>query len=80
MRKIPQEVAKNFADQNNLAFIETSALDSTNVEKAFTQVLTNIYRTGMANIRNSGGVAGGVILSGDTTAEPNTKKGCCRSG
>ena len=29
-----------FAERNNLAFIETSALDSTNVELAFTNILT----------------------------------------
>ncbi|PIO75079.1 Ras family protein [Teladorsagia circumcincta] len=54
-RKIPQDIAKKFADDNGLTFIETSALDSSNVEKAFTQVLTKIYRTGTANIRNGDG-------------------------
>lgn len=29
-----------FAEANNLAFIETSALDSTGVEEAFRQILT----------------------------------------
>ena len=29
-----------FAESNNLAFIETSALDSTGVEEAFRQILT----------------------------------------
>lgn len=29
--------------ENGMAFIETSALDSSNVESAFTTVLTNIY-------------------------------------
>lgn len=33
-----------FAQRNNLAFIETSALDSTGVEDAFRQILTEIYR------------------------------------
>lgn len=29
-----------FAERNNLAFIETSALDATGVEEAFRQILT----------------------------------------
>ena len=31
-------------ERNNLSFIETSALDSTNVETAFHNILTEIYR------------------------------------
>jgi hypothetical protein len=38
--------AKDFAEDNNLAFIETSALDATNVELAFETVLIEIYRIG----------------------------------
>jgi hypothetical protein len=32
-----------FAEANNLAFIETSALDSTGVEEAFRQILTGEF-------------------------------------
>ncbi|WP_411027165.1 hypothetical protein, partial [Salmonella sp. s54925] len=32
-----------FAEKNSLSFIETSALDSTNVEQAFQNILTEIY-------------------------------------
>ncbi|MGH0170797.1 UNVERIFIED_CONTAM: hypothetical protein FKN15_071792 [Acipenser sinensis] len=31
-------------EKNTLSFIETSALDSTNVEEAFKNILTEIYR------------------------------------
>ena len=34
----------SFPEKNNLSFIETSALDSTNVEEAFKNILTEIYR------------------------------------
>merc|ERR1711887_240058 len=44
LRSVPTEEAKAFAEKNNLSFIETSALDSTNVETAFHNILTEIYR------------------------------------
>merc|ERR1711981_1408468 len=44
LREVPTEAAKEYAEKNGLSFIETSALDSTNVELAFTRILTEIYR------------------------------------
>ncbi|KAJ1982279.1 Rab GTPase ypt31 [Dimargaris verticillata] len=44
LRAVPTEEAANFAAENGLSFIETSALDSTNVEEAFKSILTAIYR------------------------------------
>ncbi|XP_064645945.1 ras-related protein Rab-11B-like isoform X2 [Lineus longissimus] len=44
LRAVPTEEARAFAEKNNLSFIETSALDSTNVEAAFQNILTEIYR------------------------------------
>eukprot|EP00048_Salpingoeca_helianthica_P014547 m.222245 g.222245 ORF g.222245 m.222245 type:complete len:213 (-) comp15984_c0_seq1:93-731(-) len=44
LRAVPTDEAKAFAEKNNLAFIETSALDATHVEDAFTTILTDIYR------------------------------------
>lgn len=44
LRAVPTEEAKAYAERNGLSFIETSALDSTNVEQAFTNILTEIYR------------------------------------
>lgn len=44
LRAVPMDEAKTFAEQKNLAFIETSALDSTNVDAAFQHILTAIYK------------------------------------
>lgn len=44
LRAVPTEEARSFAERNGLNFIETSALDSTNVEAAFQNILTEIYR------------------------------------
>jgi len=43
LREVPTDTAKEFAEKNNLLFIETSALDATNVELAFQNILTEIY-------------------------------------
>jgi len=44
LRAVPTEEAKAFATENGLSFIETSALDASNVESAFQTILTDIYR------------------------------------
>lgn len=44
LRAVPTDEAKAYSEKNNLSFIETSALDSTNVETAFQNILTEIYK------------------------------------
>lgn len=43
LRAVPTDEAKAFAERNGLSFIETSALDSTNVETAFQNILTGNF-------------------------------------
>jgi len=43
LREVKTEEASMFAKKNNLAFIETSALDATNVENAFTRTIIGFY-------------------------------------
>ncbi|KAK6133485.1 hypothetical protein DH2020_032778 [Rehmannia glutinosa] len=43
LRAVPLEKAKAFYVRENIFFMETSALEAMNVEKAFTEVLTQIY-------------------------------------
>jgi small GTP-binding protein len=43
LREVPTEEAKAFSEKQKLSFIETSALDSTNVELAFQNILTGIF-------------------------------------
>ena len=43
LRAIQTEDATSYAEKNNLTFIETSALDSSNVENAFKKLLADIY-------------------------------------
>jgi Ras-related protein Rab-11A len=42
-RTVPTEEAMAFAENNSLAFIETSALDASGVDEAFRQILTGSY-------------------------------------
>lgn len=47
LRAVPTEEAKAFAAENNLSFIETSALDASNVEQAFQNILTGTWWCGL---------------------------------
>ncbi|KAI3385659.1 hypothetical protein SNEBB_004709 [Seison nebaliae] len=47
-RDVTYEEAKKFADENNLLFIETSALTGENVEEAFLKTAQDIYK----NVQN----------------------------
>jgi len=44
LRAVKQEDASAFAEKNRLAFMETSALESSNVELAFQTIITEIYK------------------------------------
>lgn len=53
LRAVSTDEAKQFASENNLSFIETSALDASNVELAFQNILTgeqNRFRKGSDSI------------------------------
>ncbi|KAK7283861.1 hypothetical protein RIF29_13609 [Crotalaria pallida] len=62
IREVPTEVAKDFAQQEDLFFIEASALDSKNVESAFIGLLSQVYN----NVSKKSIIADGV--------EPNWDK------
>lgn len=59
LRAVPTEEAKKFAEQHSLSFIETSALDSTNVEAAFQNILTEIYNIVIQKTPTDGGGGAG---------------------
>ncbi|SCV04596.1 LAME_0H19680g1_1 [Lachancea meyersii CBS 8951] len=44
LRAVPTDEAKNFAQENQLLFTETSALNSANVDQAFRELITAIYQ------------------------------------
>jgi GTPase SAR1 family protein len=48
LRGVSLEEGKAFAASKKMAFLETSALDSTNVETAFERILESIYKNKQA--------------------------------
>jgi len=87
-RAVATEDAKEFAEKEGLFFLETSALNATNVETAFITVLTEIFnivnkKTLAAaedqNNCNSASLAGKKIVVPGPVQEIPSKSGCCGS-
>ncbi|KAH3745306.1 ras family protein [Pelomyxa schiedti] len=84
LREVPTEEAKSFSEKNSLSFIETSALEATNVEAAFQNILGEIYHvisqptiaveTDQQITRAEGGT---ITLSPSDPAPPKKEDGCC---
>lgn len=82
---VPTDDGKSFAERESLYFMETSALEATNVENAFTEVLTQIYRVVSKKAMEAGDNANGSTLPAgeriDIGKEVSAvKKGGCCSG
>lgn len=90
-REVSTAEGKNLAEAHGLFFIETSALDSSNVASAFQTVVREIYNILSRKVmqshelkkNDSTSLSNGqtVVLQGDenTTAEQPKKGGCCSS-
>jgi len=84
LRCIDTEVAKGFCEKEGLSFIEASALEATNVEAAFQQILTEIYhivsRKSLPGPSEEGGVKApgkGTKIQVDKPAEGTSKRSNC---
>ncbi|XP_036414501.1 ras-related protein Rab-25b [Colossoma macropomum] len=81
IRSVPTEDAKDFAEKNGLLFMETSALESTNVETAFNNVLIEIHKK-VSSKEVTRGSINAVSLSSPKTAPADPqeeKKPCCKN-
>ncbi|KAJ3423343.1 ras-related protein rab11 [Anaeramoeba flamelloides] len=84
-RTVPTDNGKKFAEENDLTFIETSAKDSTNVELAFSTILTRIYERVNSqpktnedeNEQKVKKTVGGTIFVTEPEEEETEKK-CCK--
>ncbi|GFZ02775.1 RAB GTPase homolog A4D [Actinidia rufa] len=90
LRDVPTDDAKEFAQRENLFFMETSALEATNVETAFLTILTEIYRiiSKKALIANEEAESGGnsallkgtkIVVPGQELPSGGSKFSCCTS-
>ncbi|KAL1206821.1 Ras-related protein RABA4b [Cardamine amara subsp. amara] len=89
-RSVPMEDAKEFAEKEELFFLETSALKSTNVENSFNTLLTEIFNTvnkknlasngSQGDSNNSGSMAGkNIVIPGPAQVTPTKTTMCCSS-
>ncbi|RXH89116.1 hypothetical protein DVH24_006094 [Malus domestica] len=83
---VSTEDGKSFAERESLYFMETSALEATNVDSAFTEVLTQIYRVVSKRAVEAGnnGSASAVPSKGQTINVKDDgsvfkRIGCCSS-
>ncbi|KAL0305596.1 UNVERIFIED_CONTAM: Ras-related protein RABA1d [Sesamum radiatum] len=83
---VSTEDGTSFAERESLYFMETSALDSTNVDNAFTEVLTQIYHIVSKKTMEAGddGAAANIPSKGekiDVSKDVSAvkKTGCCSS-
>lgn len=86
LRAVATDDGQSFAEAEGLSYIETSALEATNVEEAFQLILGDIYRAISKKAvalddGGAGGAGGGVkegktinVAASDTSGE---KKQCC---
>lgn len=84
LRAVSTEDARSFAERENTFFMETSALESLNVENAFTEVLTQVYHVVSKKALDAGDdptmlPKGQTINVGSRDDAPAEKAGCCSS-
>lgn len=85
LRGVTTEEASNFAEREGLSFVETSALESTNVEKAFQRILTEIYRivSKKALVSEESSTSGPgegraiIVPAGNDNVAVTKKRACC---
>ncbi len=81
LRAVETDEAMAFSEQHNLAFIETSALDSSGVDTAFQRILTEIYRLmSRRNMSAEENTAPNTLSAGQSISlnkEADKKKACC---
>ncbi|KAH0922380.1 hypothetical protein HID58_022398 [Brassica napus] len=84
LRSVAEEDGHNLAEKEGLSFLETSALEATNVEKAFQTILGEIYHiiskkalaAQEAAAANSAIPGQGTTINVDDTSG-GVKRGCC---
>lgn len=80
LRTVPSEEARGFAEKKGLMFMETSALESTNVESAFNEVLSAIHKKVASREVTRGSICAVTITNPiGPVGEAQESRGCCKS-
>ncbi|KAF9405184.1 Ras- protein yptc6 [Podila epigama] len=82
LRAVSTEDAQAFAEDHKLMFMETSALDGSNIQLAFTQLLTEIHKavstvTPKSEASTLKPGQGTAVQRLDTSKTNSTRAGCC---
>ncbi|XP_057433380.1 ras-related protein RABA2a [Lotus japonicus] len=84
LRGVATEDAQSYAEKEGLSFIETSALEATNVDKAFQTILAQIYRiiskkslSSSSTDPSAPNIKQGNTITIEGGLQPNTSKSCC---
>lgn len=84
LRAVSEDEAQTLAEKEELSFMETSALEALNIDKAFQTILTDIYniisRKALAAQEAAGTVPSqGMTINVSDSAGGFAKRGCCSS-
>ena len=83
LRSVADEDGRSLAEKEGLSFLETSALEASNIEKAFQTILSEIYHIISKKALAAQEAAGGLPVPGQGTAinisdsSVANRKGCC---
>lgn len=84
LRSVQTDDAQSFCEKEGLSFIETSALESTNVELAFQRILTEIYHIVSKKVLGESdgngpkpGEGTKIVVSTENNEAAAKKSGCC---
>ena len=81
-REVSKDEAENKAEQYNIAFLETSAKNGDNIDKAFSELVEQVYNANKTSIEKidvkvEGNNEDGISLQKDDVDEQKKNKGCC---
>ncbi|KAE8673688.1 Ras-related protein RABA2c [Hibiscus syriacus] len=83
LRAVSEQDGQALAEKEGLSFLETSALDATNIQKAFQTILTEVYHIVSKKALAAQEAKANASIPGQGTTinvaetSGNTKKGCC---
>ena len=77
-RQVTEEEGRQFAEENNLVFFETSALNGNNIEEIFTQSATELVnKLEAGELKDDFNNSGIKVIKSNKEQQTKSKKGSC---